>query len=113
MADSKESSEKNQTGFFQAAGKAFDFLTAIRLFFAEIKESFARHWDWFLRRVEYLFVVYLWISVGILLMILGIFDLLIDFYRIPRGVVFSFGGLLILLVAVIFLQAAKMKKRGK
>ncbi len=113
MADERNSSEKSQTGFFQTAGKAFDFLAAIRIFFTEIKESILQHWDWFLRRVEYLFVVYLWISVGILLMVLGIFDLLIDFCRISRGVVFSLGGLLILLVAVIFLQAAKMKRRGK
>jgi fucose permease len=57
-----------------------------------------------------MFVIYLWISIGAIFIILGVFDLLIDRLGVPRGVVFSLGGILISLIAVIFLQAAKIKK---
>jgi len=113
MTESKNTSEQTHSGWGQAAAKAFDMVSAVRLFFTEIKESMAEHWDWFLRRVEYLFIVYLWVSVGLLLMLLGIFDLLIEFGHVPKGEVFSIGGLLIFLVSIIFLQAAKIKKRRK
>ncbi len=99
--------------FLKRPEKTFGLLSAIQGFFTRLEEALADHWDRFLRRMEYLFIVYLWASVGILLMALGLFDLLIDFGGLPRGIVFSIGGLLIFLVAVIFLQAAKIKKRGK
>lgn len=94
-------------GFF---GKAADFAAAAGLFLAEIRNSILEHWDWALRRVEYLFIVYLWISAGLFILTLGLFDLLIDQAGIPRGVVFSLGGAFISLIAVIFLQASKIKK---
>ena len=113
MTDSKKTSETSSSGWGQAAAKAFDAVAAVRMFIKEIKDSITEHWDWLLRRVEYLFVVYMWISVGILLMILGVFDLIINYGRVPKGVVYSIGGLLIFLVAIIFLQAAKMKRWKK
>lgn len=113
MADSKNEKERTRSGWGQATAKALDVLAGIRMFFTEIKDSIAEHLDGILRRIEYLFLVYLWVSVGLLLMILGVFDLLIEFCRIPRGIVFSLGGLLIFLVAVIFLQAARIKKSRK
>ena len=108
---SKKTSPENETSFFStAAGKAFDLLAALRLFFTEVRQNFLERWDWFLRRVEYLLMVYLWISAGLFLVVLGCFFLLIDYAQVPRGAVFSIGGLLIFLTAVIFLQAAKIKK---
>jgi hypothetical protein len=110
MASKKNDPEKDGSFVSSTAGKAFDILSALRLFFVEIRQNFLERWDFFLRRVEYLLMVYLWISAGMLLGILGIFYLLIDYAQAPRGVVFSLGGLIILLTAVIFLQAAKIKK---
>ena len=92
MTDSRKTSEPSSGGWGQAAAKAFDAVAAVRMFFTEIKESIAEHWDWLLRRVEYLFVVYMWISAGIFLMVLGIFDLIIEYGRVPKGVVYSIGG---------------------
>ena len=113
MTDSKKTTETSSSGWGQTAAKAFDAVAAARMFFTEIKDLVVEHWDWFLRRVEYLLVVYMWISVGILLMVLGVFDLIIEYGRVPKGMVFSIGGLFIFLVAIIFLQAAKMKRRKK
>jgi hypothetical protein len=113
MADTKSTREEAHSGWMGSAAKAFDFWASIRLFFSGMKESIAEGLDMLLRRVEYLFLVYLWVSAGLLLMVLGIFDLLVDFGKVPRGVVFSLGGLFIVLVATIFLQAAKIKKRRK
>jgi hypothetical protein len=90
-----------------------DILAAVRLFFGELKESLAELADGALRRVLVLFTLYLWVSVGVLLMLVGVFDLLIDQAGLPRGVVYSLGGLLVSLVAVICLQALRAGKRGK
>jgi hypothetical protein len=46
-------------------------------------------------------------------MVLGVFDLFVEYGRVPKGVVLLIGGLLISLVAVILLQAAKIKKKSK
>jgi hypothetical protein len=105
-----ESTEKNSSAG-SVFSKIFETIAAVKLFFGEMRNSVLENVDWFLRRVEYLFIVYLWISVGVLFLVLGIFDLVIDLGRVPRGVVFSIGGVIIFLTAVIFSQAAKIKKK--
>jgi hypothetical protein len=93
-----------------SAARVMDLLAAIRLFFGEIRQSALGKADGALRRMEYLFAVYLWVSIGLFLMVLGLFFLAIDFGHIPRGFVFSIGGLLVFLAAVIFLQTSKIRK---
>ena len=110
MSDQNSENRIKGKGLASAAGKIFEFLSAIRLFFGEIRESVLEKADGLLRRAQYLFMVYLWISIGLIFLMIGIFDLLIDELRVSRGVVFSLGGVLISLVSVIFLQTAKMKK---
>jgi fucose permease len=110
MASSKTESKSRSSRSAGLFSKALDLAAAAGLFLGEIKSSILEHWDWVLRRVEYIFIVYLWISAGIFLLTLGLFDLLIDKAGIPRGVVFSLGGFFVTLIAVIFLQAAKIKK---
>jgi len=107
MADQNHEKEK---GLGSVLEKIFNLLAAARLFFGELRGSVLEKADGFLRRVQFLFIVYLWISIGLIFLILGVFDLLIDDLRVSRGVVFSLGGVLISLVSVIFLQTAKMKK---
>ena len=52
---------------------------------------------------------YLSLFAGIIFLILGIFFLLVDSAGIPRGVVFSVGGLLVLLVSMLLIQFWKNK----
>ncbi len=113
MSDKKNETKSGPSVFSSTASKAMDLLAAVRLFFVEIKETFLEHVDGMLRRVQYLFIVYLWVSVGVLLMLLGCFFLVIDYGQVPRGVVFSIGGALVFLIAVIFLQSARLKKSRK
>lgn len=110
MAAMKHSSDKNHSGLFQAFSKAFDWSAAIGLFFFELKKSFQNQADLFLCRMEYLFTLYLWVSIGLLFLIVGLFDLIMDFSKVSRGVVYSVGGLVIFLAAFILLQAVKIKK---
>ena len=112
MAESKKSSEKVSSGIFKGVAKAFDLLGTFKLFLAEIKETVGARWDLFLHRLAYILVVYIWLSLGILFAILGVFFLLIDFGGVSRGIVFCVGGLVIFLVGLVLLQAAKIKKRS-
>ncbi len=111
MADAR--AESKDKGVGATVRKIFDFLAAIKLLAGDVRVSIQEKADGFLRRVQYLFVVYLWISIGLVFLILGLFDILIDQWGVPRGVVFSLGGVLISLVSVIFLQTAKVKKHRK
>jgi len=111
MAKSKEGkgTPTEGPGLF---AKLVDILAAVRLFFGELKGSLAELADGALRRVLVLFTLYLWVSVGAVLMLVGLFDLLIDQAGLPRGVVYSLGGLLVCLVSVIGLQSMRVG-RGK
>ena len=110
MPQKKNETREEPSFVSTAAAKLIDLLAAVRLFFGETRQNFLEHLDWLLRRVEYLLMVYLWVSAGMFLLILGVFFLVIDFGHVERGIVFSIGGALIFLTAVIFLQAAKIKK---
>lgn len=93
--------------------KLFDLLSNLRLFFTEVKQNFLEYTDRLLRRLEYLFFIYLWVSIGLLLLVLGLFFMIIDYAQVSRGLVFSIGGTIIFLTAIIFLQTAKIKKYKK
>jgi hypothetical protein len=110
MAVTKHTSDKSSSRLFQAFSKAFDWSAAFGLFFSELKKSFQNQADLFLCRVEYLLTLYLWISIGLVFLIIGLFDLIMDFTKASRGVVYSIGGLVIFLTAFILLQAVKIKK---
>lgn len=110
MPSKNEETKKEPSILSATAAKVFEMLAAFRYFFLETKRNFAEQFDWFLRHVEYLFIIYLWISTGLLFLTLGLFYLLIDYARVPRGVVFSTGGLVVLLAAATLLQTAKIKK---
>lgn len=111
MAEKKNSSPKNSSLFTSAVSTAAEVMETVVLFFREIKKNLQSQVDWLLRRAEYIFVVYLWVSTGMLFLILGVFYLLIDYGHFSRGIVFSIGGCLVLLISIIFLQAAKIKKK--
>jgi hypothetical protein len=113
MADTKTSSEKNTSGLFRAFMKAFNWGAAARLFFTDLKQSLQNQVDHFLCRLEYLFVLYLWVSIGLIFLIIGLFNLVADYAKVSAGVVFSIGGLVIFLAAFILLQAARMKNAGQ
>jgi hypothetical protein len=91
--------------------KVVDILAAIRLFFGEVRHSLVAHADSALRRVQVLFMLYLWVSVGLVLMLLGAFQWAVDL-GLPRGPVFLSGGLLVTLVSIIALQAMRTGKKG-
>lgn len=105
--------ETNGGLFSQVGAKVIDLLSALHLLFGDMRRSAQAQFDRFLRRAEYMFVLFLWISIGILFAILGVFDLLIDKAGISRGIVFSVGGAFIFLTAVVLLQAAKIRQSGK
>jgi hypothetical protein len=108
MGDEKEREQKDEgPGVF---AKIVDILAAIRLFFGELRGSLLEHADTVLRRVQVLFILYLWVSVGVLLMLLGAFQLVIDL-GVSRGLVFATGGLLVTLVALIALLAMRAGRR--
>lgn len=54
-----------------------------------------------------LMVLMLWVSVGILLALLGLFFLLIDQAGMPRGMVFGAGGAVLALFSLLLLKLAK------
>ncbi len=110
MSDMKHTSNKSPSGLLQTFSKAFDWRAAIGLFFTELKKSFRNQADLFLCRMEYLFTLYLWVSIGLVFLIVGLFDLIMDFTKASRGAVYSIGGLVIFLTAFILLQAVKIKK---
>jgi len=61
----------------------------------------------FQRRVMQLFTLYMGMFSGLFLLVLGIFFILMDYSGVPRGVVFSVGGLLVFLISVILIQVNK------
>jgi|SRR5581483_8806057 len=103
--------KSKESPFGAVIERIIDLIAGFQLFFQEAKHSVQSHLDWFLRRIEYIFMVYLWVSIGLVFLILGAFDLVIDLGGVPRGWVFSIGGLFIFLIAIVFLQAAKIKKK--
>jgi hypothetical protein len=113
MVEKKNPSSEDRSLLSSLLKAAAEAVGTISLFFNELKRTLQSQADWLLRRAEYVFVVYLWISTGVLFLILGVFYLMIDWGHFPRGMVFSVGGLLILLISIILLQAAKIRrKRG-
>ena len=110
MGSKKAGIPKDSSVLSATASKVFDLVAALRFFFTEVRQNMREHLDRLLRRAEYLLVVYLWVSSGLLLLTLGVFYLLIDYAHVPRGIVFSTGGLVVFLTAVILLQSAKLHK---
>jgi len=64
------------------------------------------------RRLLGLAVLYLLMFASIVFLLLGIFFLIIDFAGLSRGVVFTAGGLLVLLVTVMLIRSGKADGRG-
>lgn len=58
-------------------------------------------------RIGVLLVLLLWVSVGLLLALLGLFFMLIDQAGVPRGMVFGAGGAILSLVSLLLLKFAK------
>lgn len=113
MAAKTDKPRKGSSLLGDIGSKILELLAALRLFIGEVQSHFDDQVDLFLRRVEFLFILYLWISVGALFMLLGIFDLLIEYAKIPQPWVFTVGGLLILLTALIFLQTSRLRRLRK
>ncbi len=110
MVDDKKNQENDHLGLWGSFFKFFDRVAAIRSFFEKTAEKLWDRIEAMIRQTEYLFVVYLWISVGVVLSVIGLFDLLEEWLKVPRGVVYLMGGLGISLVSMILLQTAKIKK---
>ena len=113
MATRTDKGRKERSLLGDIGSKILEVLATLRLFIGEVQAHFDDQVDLFLRRVELLFILYLWISVGALFMVLGIFDLLIEYAKIPQPWVFTVGGLLILLTAVVFLQTSRLRRLRK
>lgn len=111
MAEKKNRSSKDSSLLSSLIQAAAEAVGAVTLFFQEIKKNVQSQADWLIRRAEITFVLYLWISTGALFLILGAFFLMIDLGHFPRGAVFSIGGFLILLISIIVLQAAKIRRK--
>jgi hypothetical protein len=113
MADSDNKHEKDRSLLGEVVSKLLEVLAAFRLMIGEVQDHWDNQVERFLRRVEFLFILYLWISIGALFMVLGLFEMLTDLAKIPRPWVFSVGGLLIVLTAVIVLQSTRLKRSKK
>ena len=96
--------------FSSAVSKILGMLGSLLAVFSEARETFRKGFDRFLRRVEYLFLIYLWVSVGMVFLLLGGFFLVIDAGWASRGTVFFIGGLLVFLVSMVLLQTATIRK---
>lgn len=107
---SKEGVGSGGAGLFS---RLVDILATVKFFLGEVRDTILDNVDKAVRRTLILFTLYLWVSIGAVLALVGVFDLLIDQAGVPRGVVFSLGGLLVSLVAVICLQALRVGKRKR
>ena len=76
-------------------------------FFFRLRSAAERRAEIFTARLGLRMLLQLWISIGIFMALLGIFDLLIDFAGIPRGLVYLFGGVFIALVALLLAHFVK------
>jgi small neutral amino acid transporter SnatA (MarC family) len=61
------------------------------------------------RRALALAAAYLGIFAGSFFFVLGVFFLLVDYCGLPRGVVFTAGGFLIVLISFVYLQGGKRR----
>jgi len=111
MAEKNNRSPKNSSLLTSLLKAIAEALGTVNLLFQEAKKTLQSQADGFIRRAEYILVVYLWISIGAVFLILGAFFLMMDLGHVSRGAVFSIGGLLTLLISVILLQAAKIKRK--
>lgn len=113
MVDPGKKNGRSRSLMEEVISKLLEVLAGLRLMVGEFQD----HWDGqverFLRRVEFLFILYLWISIGALFVVLGLFDLLIEYAKIPQPWVFTTGGLLILLTAMVVLQTTRLKGSKK
>lgn len=111
MAEKKNRSPKDSSLLSSLLKAMAEAMGTVSLLLQEIKKTLQGQADWLIRRTETTFVIYLWVSTGALFLILGIFFLMIDLGHFPRGAVFSIGGFLILLISIIVLQAAKIRRK--
>jgi Na+/proline symporter len=107
MARTK-STEREKESFWMGLLK---YLTEVfgmgRKFVESTLDLLEKRFEKFQQRILKLLVAYLGTLAGLFFMILGVFYLLIDFAGVPRGVVFTTGGLIVLLFSVLVILANK------
>ena len=106
MGDTKKGPKETSSVF----GKLLELFVGLRSLLSNIKNNIVGQAESFIRRTVYFILAAVTAFIGMLFMILGLFFLIIDYAQVSRGVVFSVGGLVVFLVAVIFMQAAKIRK---
>jgi hypothetical protein len=100
-------SPKNHFTLFSVLNKIVGIATGTGPFLELIGELMEKQVDKLLRRMMGLAVVYLTMFAGIIILAIGISLLIIDFTAIPRGVVFTVGGLFIVIVSALFIQLSR------
>ncbi|HVZ81540.1 MAG TPA: hypothetical protein VHE12_12195 [bacterium] len=111
MTGQDKEAKKDRSLVSEVISKIFEVLATLRLLIGQVQD----HWDDqvenFLRRIGVLLLLYLWISLGLLFMVLGIFDGLIEYAKVPQPLVLLVGGLLVLLTSVILLQSTRLRRK--
>lgn len=92
---------------FQWAGQALKLgLQPMLELFTRTVEERIEKWE---RRILALKTAFFCLRAGFLFLVLGLFFLLVDYGGLPRGLVFSAGGFLILLVSWVYLRVGNKK----
>lgn len=89
--------------------KAILLLGGLKQFLESMVAMLEKHLDRFQRRVLGMLVAYLGMAAGLFFLLAGIFFLLVDMAGIPRGVVFTSGGFLVLFISWIVVLVLKTK----
>ncbi|MGH7738860.1 MAG: hypothetical protein ACREL1_01820 [bacterium] len=91
----------------QWAGQTFKLgLQPMLELFTRNVEDRIEKWE---RRLLALVLAFFCLGTGFLFLVLGLFFLLVDYGGLPRGLVFSAGGFLILLVSWVYLRDGHKK----
>jgi hypothetical protein len=107
MAKTASTSKKSESFISGWVDKAWKLgLQPVVETFLRQMEDRVEQWE---RRILALAVAYLGIFAGLFFLVLGIFFLLVDYCGVPRGVVFTAGGFLIVLISFVYLQGNKRR----
>lgn len=88
------------------AAKAFELFGMGAEVFSKLGRSAEKRASAFAARLGLRLMLHAWVAAGLFLALLGLFYLLIDSAGIPRGLVFSVGGAIIALLALLILHFA-------
>jgi hypothetical protein len=102
-----QTESKHHFAIFPLLGKITGMITGAGPILELIEIFMAKQAEKMLRRILGLMVVYSAMLAGIVILVIGGVMVIIDYAAIPRGIAFSLGGLLLILVSALWMQLSK------